>query len=184
LQKCYFCKKFTYYIIMQNVIFCKTMFFYYGVAFLGKNRYKMRTVVMKDEKHHFELYFSVRDYECDLQGIVNNAVYLHYLEHTRHEFLKSIGLDFFVLHKQGIDAVVTRLEIDYKFPLKSGDRFVVTLNLKKKGRLRYIFLQNIYSLPEHQDIISAQVICTCLYNGKPVVSEEIDRAAARFLQNE
>ncbi|MBN1797726.1 MAG: acyl-CoA thioesterase [Spirochaetales bacterium] len=139
---------------------------------------------MKDKKHHFELDFSVRDYECDLQGIVNNAEYLHYLEHTRHEFLKSIGLDFFALHKQGIDAVVTRLEIDYKFPLKSGDLFVVTLDLKKKGRLRYIFIQNIYSQPEQREILCARVICTCLYNGRPVVSEKIDRAAAHFLANE
>jgi acyl-CoA thioester hydrolase len=137
---------------------------------------------MKGDNYHFTLDFSVRDYECDLQGIVNNAVYLHYLEHTRHEFLKSIGLDFFVLHEKGINAVVTRLEIDYKFPLQSGDRFTVTLNLKKKGSLRYIFIQNIFSLPEYREILNARVICTCLYNGKPVLSEDIDRAAACFLK--
>ena len=34
----------------------------------------------------FELKMSVRDYECDLQGIVNNAVYQNYLEHARHQF--------------------------------------------------------------------------------------------------
>ena len=33
----------------------------------------------------------VRDYECDLQGIVNNAEYQHYLEHARHQFLRSVG---------------------------------------------------------------------------------------------
>ena len=37
----------------------------------------------------YELKMKVRDYECDLQGIVNNANYQHYLEHTRHEFLLS-----------------------------------------------------------------------------------------------
>ena len=139
---------------------------------------------MKNETYHFKLNFSVRDYECDLQGIVNNAEYLHYLEHTRHEFLKSIGLDFFQLHERGLDAVVKRLEIDYKFPLKSGDRFVVTLDVRKKGRLRYIFIQNIFSQPELRHILSARVDCTCLHNGKPVVCEDIDRAAARFLEHE
>ena len=40
----------------------------------------------------YELEMKVRDYECDLQGIVNNANYQHYLEHTRHEFLTSVGV--------------------------------------------------------------------------------------------
>ena len=43
------------------------------------------------EKYIYELKLKVRDYECDLQGIVNNANYQHYLEHTRHEFLTSIA---------------------------------------------------------------------------------------------
>ena len=40
----------------------------------------------------YELEMKVRDYECDLQGIVNNANYQHYLEHTRHEFLTSVEI--------------------------------------------------------------------------------------------
>ena len=38
-------------------------------------------------EYQFETRMEVRDYECDIQGIVNNANYLHYLEHTRHRFL-------------------------------------------------------------------------------------------------
>lgn len=38
----------------------------------------------------FELEMQVRDYECDMEGIVNNAIYQHYLEHTRHEFFSII----------------------------------------------------------------------------------------------
>ena len=51
----------------------------------------------------YELEMKVRDYECDLQGIVNNANYQHYLEHTRHEFLTSVGVSFAALHEQGVD---------------------------------------------------------------------------------
>lgn len=54
----------------------------------------------------YELEMKVRDYECDLQGIVNNANYQHYLEHTRHEFLTSVGISFAALHEQGVDPVV------------------------------------------------------------------------------
>ena len=42
-------------------------------------------------KYIFETKMEVRDYECDIQGIVNNANYLHYIEHTRHLFLRATG---------------------------------------------------------------------------------------------
>ena len=54
----------------------------------------------------FETRMEVRDYECDIEGIVNNANYLHYAEHTRHLFLRSLGVSFAKFHEQGIDAVV------------------------------------------------------------------------------
>ena len=63
---------------------------------------------MQEEKDFYKLKFSVRDYECDLQGIVNNAQYQHYLEHTRHQFLISRGISFAGLHKEGTDLIVTR----------------------------------------------------------------------------
>jgi len=47
----------------------------------------------------FSVEFKVRDYECDQQGIVNNAVYLNYLQHARHEFGLSTGLDWLELRK-------------------------------------------------------------------------------------
>ena len=36
------------------------------------------------EKVLFRHEMKVRDYECDIQGVVNNANYQHYLEHARH----------------------------------------------------------------------------------------------------
>ena len=86
-----------------------------------------------EDKYCYELKMKVRDYECDLQGIVNNANYQHYMEHTRHEFLLSTGVSFADLHNRGIDAVVARLNIAFKTPLKSGDEFVSKLRLKKEG---------------------------------------------------
>jgi acyl-CoA thioester hydrolase len=38
------------------------------------------------ENEHFKLEFEVRDYEYDLSGVVNNAVYQNYLEHARHMY--------------------------------------------------------------------------------------------------
>ena len=86
----------------------------------------------------YELEFKVRDYECDLQGIVNNANYQHYLEHTRHEFLLTHNISFSQLHDEGIDVVVARVDIAYKNSLRSGDRFVSKLALAHEG-IKYTF---------------------------------------------
>lgn len=113
----------------------------------------------------FELPFRVRDYECDLQGIVNNANYQHYTEHTRHEFLLSRGVSFASLHERGIDAVVARLSMSFKTPLRSGDSFVCRLALKKEG-IRYVFQQDIYRLPDERVVMRATIDTVCLINGR------------------
>lgn len=123
---------------------------------------------MIQKQYSFSLEFSVRDYECDLQGIVNNANYQHYLEHTRHEFLISRGISFSALHEEGLDLIVTRIEIDYKYPLRSHDRFVVSLTLRREGNVRLIFEQDIFRQPDEKLIVHAEVTGIATKNGRPV----------------
>ena len=127
---------------------------------------------MKD--YIFEMKMKVRDYECDAQGIVNNANYQHYMEHTRHEFILSRGIRFSELHEQGIDPVVARITLEYKSPLKGGDDFVSKLNVKKEG-IRYVFEQNIYRVEDERLCFKATVECVCIVNGKLRTHEAFDR---------
>ena len=132
--------------------------------------------------YRFELQMKVRDYECDLQGIVNNANYQHYIEHTRHEFLLAHGISFAQLHEQGTDAVVARLNMQFKTPLRSGDEFVSKLYLKKEG-LRYIFMQDIFRLPDMKVVVKAQVDTVCLINGRLADSPQLNEAFGPFFQS-
>jgi acyl-CoA thioester hydrolase len=125
--------------------------------------------------YQFTLNFDVRDYECDMERIVNNAMYLNYLEHTRHEFLKQCGMSFDEIVRKGITLVVVRVEIDYRYPLRSGNKFVVGLNVKRVSRVRFGFLQDIYRLPDHKSIVKAKVIGTALNEkGRPYLPKEIE----------
>jgi acyl-CoA thioester hydrolase len=132
----------------------------------------------------FELPFKVRDYECDLQGIVNNAVYQNYLEHTRHEFLEHVGLNFAQMHVDGIDAVVIRIEIDYKSPLKSGDQFVCKVNVAREGNLKFVFLQDIYRLPDMKLIVKGKVTAVTInaQTGRPVAPKELVEVFDRYVR--
>jgi acyl-CoA thioester hydrolase len=116
----------------------------------------------------FELEMQVRDYECDIQGIVNNSVYQNYLEHCRHKFLNKAGLDFAQLHNDGIDAVVIRAELDYKFPLRPGDDFLVQLKMAKQGRLRVIFHQEVLRKEDEKLMVKAKITAVLTKNGRPV----------------
>jgi len=123
----------------------------------------------------FRLEFEVRDYECDMEGIVNNAVYMHYLEHTRHAFLKHIGYDFAALTQQGIHLVVVRIEADYLYPLRTGDKFHVTAGIQRISKLRFGFAQHILRLPDHKPILKAKVIGASLNpGGRPTYFKELE----------
>jgi acyl-CoA thioester hydrolase len=126
------------------------------------------------DKECFTLEMAVRDYECDLQGVVNNAVYQNYLEHARHEYLKQIGIDFAALAAQGINLVVTRVEIDYKVSLTSGDRFVVEVRPERVSPVRIGFRQDIYRLPDRKPVVKALVTGTALNaKGRPQLPREL-----------
>lgn len=125
----------------------------------------------------------VRDYECDIQGIVNNANYMHYLEHTRHEFLLSIGASFAELHLKGVDPVVARISMAYKTPLKSRDEFVSKLAMRKEG-IKYIFIQDIYRLPDMKVVMKATVDVVCIIGGRLSGSPLLDNLFAEYLKTD
>lgn len=121
---------------------------------------------------HHSLALQVRDYECDLQGVVNNAVYMNYLEHARHEFLKSRGVDFAEVTRQGIHLVVVRAELDFKASLTSGNDFTVTTRCEQEGRLRIVFQQQI--LCGDKLMLAGRIIATALNEqGRPFVPTDI-----------
>ena len=130
-----------------------------------------------------EITLKVRDYECDLQGIVNNANYQHYLEHARHEFLRETGAAFADLHVQGIDPVVARITLTYKVPLHSGDLFICRLRLRREG-IKYVFLQDIYRKSDGRLSLRAVVEAVCVVNGRLGQSPELDALFAPYLDQD
>lgn len=132
--------------------------------------------MVKDKTYSFMLEMEVRDYECDMQGIVNNSVYQNYLEHTRHCFLKSVGIDFKEFTDRGINLVVVRAELDYKSPLQSGDRFSVGLTMVRESPLKFAFYQDILRLPDMKLVVKAKITGTALNGrGRPEIPVELER---------
>ncbi len=129
----------------------------------------------------FETRMQVRDYECDIEGIVNNANYLHYAEHTRHLFLKECGLSFAEMHRRGIDAVVARMNLQFKTPLQCDDEFISRLNLTKEG-IKYVFHQDIYRASDNKLCFKGVIDLVCIVNGKLDNSSEYDEAFKDYIK--
>ena len=129
----------------------------------------------------FETRMQVRDYECDIEGIVNNANYLHYAEHTRHLFLKECGLSFAEMHSRGIDAVVARMNLQFKTPLQCDDEFISRINLTKEG-IKYVFHQDIYRASDNKLCFKGVIDLVCIVNGKLANSPEYDEAFKDYIK--
>ncbi len=125
------------------------------------------------KEYIFKTEMEVRDYECDIQGIVNNANYLHYLEGTRHKFIQSLGLSFKKLHDDGMDVVVSEIEIKYRTALTGDDKFLSCLNYHREG-IRMIFEQDIYRLSDMKLCIKARTATVAVINGVLSKGDEME----------
>ena len=132
------------------------------------------------ENYIFTHEMKVRDYECDLQGVVNNANYQHYMEHARHEFLETLGVNFGKLHEDGIDAMVAKITIEYKLPLRSGDKFVIGINLQRQGA-KIVFTQDLFRLSDGKLCTKGVVETICLENGRLTRGEIFDEVFKDYL---
>ena len=122
----------------------------------------------------FSLEMKVRDYECDMQGIVNNAVYQNYLEWARHEYLLSRGLSFAELTSRGVIIMITRAELDYRLSLQAGDSFEVSVKASHPSRVRLVFEQEIHRQPTAELMLEARITATAVNQHKrPYFPDEL-----------
>ena len=132
------------------------------------------------EEYIYRHEMKVRDYECDVQGVVNNANYQHYLEHARHEFLEQMGGSFSQMHAEGLDLMVSKITLEYKRPLRGGDKFVVCINAKRKGA-KLVFRQDVFNLADNSLSLKGEVDVICLKNGRLTRGEVFDEMMKFFL---
>ncbi len=118
---------------------------------------------------------SVRSYECDAYGHVNNAVYLHYLEYARHEYLKDIGVSIPELRQSGYALLVAKVSIEYRRPAVTDDQLVITTMALRQSIVGGV-LRQVITRAEHGEngsqpvvVAEADVTWVCVDSrGRPV----------------
>jgi acyl-CoA thioester hydrolase len=113
-------------------------------------------------KHEHRLI--VRSYECDVNGHVNNAIYLNYLEAARVEFLRAGGITYRELRERGFGLMVARLCIDFKDEARMDDPLIIVTEPVKKRFTGGTFSQKVFR--EEGDgrrlLADAEVVWVCV----------------------
>jgi acyl-CoA thioester hydrolase len=74
----------------------------------------------------FSVRITVRGYETDVQGHLNQSVYLNYAEHARWSLLQAAGITQSRLISTGVGPVALETTIRYRRELLAGDEVDVT----------------------------------------------------------
>ncbi|MGW1712092.1 acyl-CoA thioesterase [Streptomyces sp. NPDC002156] len=74
----------------------------------------------------FSVPVTVRGYETDVQGHLNQSVYVNYAEHARWALLKEAGISQSGLISKGVGPVALETTIQYRRELLAGDEVEVT----------------------------------------------------------
>ncbi|WP_329222250.1 acyl-CoA thioesterase [Streptomyces sp. NBC_01485] len=74
----------------------------------------------------FSVRVTVRGYETDVQGHLNQSVYINYAEHARWSLLHAAGISQAALIGRGVGPVALETTIRYRRELLAGDEVDVT----------------------------------------------------------
>ncbi|MFF3916061.1 acyl-CoA thioesterase [Streptomyces sp. NPDC001852] len=91
----------------------------------------------------FSVRVTVRGYETDTQGHLNQSVYLNYAEHARWSLLQAAGISQTRLVGRGVGPVALETTIRFRRELLAGDEVDVTCAFEWGGGRTFRIVQEI-----------------------------------------
>jgi acyl-CoA thioester hydrolase len=96
-------------------------------------RWGARRLADGAERASMTLPLRIAGYDIDVAGVVNNAVYVRWLEDLRTIFMAR-WLSFEAALARGLAPTLVRIEVDYRAPLRLGDGVEGELWFRDVGR--------------------------------------------------
>lgn len=112
----------------------------------------------------FAINMKVRDYELDQYGVVNNAVYLNYLQHVREEWMHHIGFNSGEFAKSGNALALSECNVKYMRPLRTRDMFNSRAWVTKVSATSFHLYQELVKIEQDEQACKEEValIATCI----------------------
>lgn len=120
------------------------------------------------------LEITVRPTEIDVNGHVNNAKYLEYLEWGREEWYEAGKLHYDAFLQLGVQTVTVNININYRQECRQGDRLTITTAPQSVGRSSYILQQQIINQRGElcaDALVTSVAIDTSTRKSRPVPDE-------------
>jgi thioesterase-3 len=114
----------------------------------------------------------VRGFHLDINGHVNNARYLEFLEAARWDFLEAHGLGDTIVN--GTHAlVVTHIDISYRQPATLGDSIVIESTMRAV-RSRSATVHQVVRLVDSGRISAEALVTFMVFNSQKQTAVRID----------
>jgi thioesterase-3 len=121
----------------------------------------------------------VRSTEIDVNGHVNNAKYLEYLEWGREEFYEQAGLHYHVLLEMGVQTVTANININYRREAVQGDELTILTWPGRLGRSSYVLHQKIIN--QRGEIVADAQVTMVTIDRHTRKSTPVPEALARLI---
>ncbi|MCP3740958.1 acyl-CoA thioesterase [Rossellomorea sp. BNER] len=119
--------------------------------------------------HISEKEIEVRYAETDQMGVVYHANYLIWMELGRTKLIEDLGFRYADMEKQGIISPVMDLEINYKSPVRYGEKVKIKTWIENYDGLRVIYGYEIHNESNQLSVTGfSKHVCVKKENFRPI----------------
>lgn len=120
----------------------------------------------------------VRSTEIDVNGHVNNAKYLEYLEWGREEWYEKANLDYNTFLAMGIQTVTVNININYRKECRQNDRLTIVTKPEKVGRTSFVLKQEIFN--QRNELVCDALVTSVTMNSETRKSTPVPDPLAKL----
>lgn len=123
----------------------------------------------------------VRSTEIDVNGHVNNAKYLEYLEWGREEWYEKAELDYNTFLNMGIQTVTVNINVNYRKECIQNDRLTIITKPERVGRTSYVLKQEIIN--QRGELVCDALVTSVTMDSETRTSRQVPDVLAKLFLN-
>ena len=126
-------------------------------------------------------------HETDQMGIIHHSNYVKWMEEARIEYLKSKGINYKDIEKEGIASPVVEINVKYVRPVEFDDAVEIRIDATKYNGVVIEFEYEFYNRMKDEICVKAVSKHCFIQNGRPASLKkflpESDLAMRKLLEN-